>query len=683
MSGTPTPPASWSPNAHLKPIQYSMMEFGVPAAPIKSAPVKTAAAASHVTGPAAGKGPKPSTSGAAAPPAAAADASSSDKLELPNAVMGQVVTRFPPEASGYIHIGHAKAALVNSMLRTRYNGKMIFRFDDTNPAKEKEEFEHAIIEDLAKLGVTWEVGPTFTSDYFDLLLVKADELIQAGLAYCDDTPKDELRRLRGEGIATACRERSIAENARLWKEMLAATEVGQKNCLRAKISLDADNKALRDPVLYRVNLTPHARTKSKYKAYPTYDFACPIVDSVEGVTHALRTNEYHDRNAQYFWICDALKLRKPNIEDFSRLNMEYSLMSKRKLTQLVADGVVEGWDDPRFPTVRGLLRRGLKVEALKDFVRVQGMSKAVNFMEWSKLWNFNTQLLDPSVPRYTAVNGTQGVRCAVEGAGHLVAQTRPRHRKNAALGDKTFYQSDVIFLDAADVALLQDGEEVTLMDWGNAFISNLVKDPKTGRITDAKIKLNVAGDVRSTKYKLTWVAENVNAVVAEAREYDYLLTKKKPDPEEDIDGIIAKHTLFTQELYGEAAMSELKQGDFLQLERRGYYIVDQLPSATNGNRLILIFIPDGRDKVSHLSAKTQFYNAHPELAPIVSTAPTAAAASTKKAAAGGAAAPGTAAPPAETAQSTDAGLTLEEKRALKAAKKTANSGAKPPAAPAS
>lgn len=576
-------------------------------------------------------------------------AEEADKLTLHNAEVGKVVTRFPPEASGYIHIGHAKAALINRMLADKYEGKMVFRFDDTNPDKEKHEFEEQILSDLAKLGVTWDMGPTYSSDYMQLYTEKANQMIEEGTAYCDFTDREEMRRCRMVGEATKCRAHSIAENRRLWAEMQAGTEEGQATCLRAKMSVDDNNKALRDPVLFRVNMNPHARQGRKYNAYPTYDFCCPLIDSVEGVTHALRTNEYHDRNAQYEWILDALKMRKPLLEDFSRLNMEYTVMSKRKLTALVEQGAVDGWDDPRFPTFRALVRRGLKVDALREFVKVQGMSKTVNFMEWSKLWNYNIQILNPSVPRYTAVSDELKVTCTVvNGPADEEAITRPRHKQNADLGVKPFYRTSNLLLDAEDVALLKEGEEVTLMDWCNGFVKNIKIDEATKMPVSADIELNPTGDVKKTKFKLTWVPnDNEKTVLVQCNEYDHLLTKKKPDPEESIDGLIAPVTKFSQVCRGELAMNELKVGDFLQIERRGYYIVDKIEAGL----ITLIAIPDGREKVNHLCAKYQYMKTLP---------PAPAAADGKK----GAVAKGT---------KTDDGLTLEEKRALKAAKKAANS----------
>lgn len=530
-----------------------------------------------------------------------------NKLTLTGAVKGAVITRFPPEASGFLHIGHAKAALVNRMLADKYEGKMVFRFDDTNPSKEKHHYEEAIMEDLQTLGVNFDVGPTYSSDYLSYFQEKANHLIKCGLAYCDKTPREEMQKCRFNGIATSYRDNSVEENMRLWEEMQKASDEGLQTCLRAKISVDDPNKAMRDPVIYRVNQTPHARQGTKHNIYPTYDFCCPLVDSLEGVTHALRTTEYHDRNAQYDWFCDKLEIRKPIIEDFSRLNMEYTLMSKRKLTQLVETGVVDGWDDPRFPTVRGLVRRGLQVEALKKFCADQGMSKTINFMEWSKIWFLNSQILDPSSPRYTAVSNTLKVRCVVEGQTHLEKGSKLLHKKNAKLGSKTYYKSDVIFLDAEDVLLLKDGEEVTLMDWCNAYINN-IKLGDNDMPCEATLTVHPEGDVKKTKHKLTWIPENPCSVILTLREYDNILTKKKPDPEDNIDELIATVSIYTQEALGEEALSNVRKGDIVQLERRGYYIVDK----DEGQEKTLILIPDGKEKVNHLSAKAQFMKTLPK-----------------------------------------------------------------------
>lgn len=243
--------------------------------------------------------------------------------------MGEVVTRFPPEPSGYMHIGHAKAAFLNYHYSRIYNGKMILRFDDTNPTNEKQEYTDNIMSDLKRLDITWD-KLTHTSDNFDLLAEKCEWMINKELAYCDNTPLDQMRQERFDGIASKCRDKPKEQNLAEWKEMLLGSEKGKAFCVRAKLSVDSPNKCLRDPVIYRCNDSPHPKTGTKWKCYPTYDFCCPIIDSIEGITNMLRTNEYADRNAQYSWFQKVLEIRKVNIYDFSRLNFVNTTLSKRK-----------------------------------------------------------------------------------------------------------------------------------------------------------------------------------------------------------------------------------------------------------------------------------------------------------------------------------------------------------------
>ena len=247
-----------------------------------------------------------------------------------------------------LHIGHAKAAMLNQYFAEHYKGKLIIRFDDTNPTKEKQEYQDSILKDLELLGIKGDVI-TYTSDHFDRLYAQAIELINMGKAYCDDTVQEQMRHERMNGIASPRRDRSIEENLRIFAEMAKASEEGVKNCLRAKMSVDNPNKAMRDPVIYRCNPAIHHRTGDKYKIYPTYDFACPLVDSFEGVTHALRTIEYRDRNPQYWWFLDALNLRKVHVWDFARLNFVKTLLSKRKLLGLLTMVLCLGGMTPASP----------------------------------------------------------------------------------------------------------------------------------------------------------------------------------------------------------------------------------------------------------------------------------------------------------------------------------------------
>lgn len=504
--------------------------------------------------------------------------------KLQNATKGNVITRFPPEASGYLHIGHVKACIINYIVSKEYEGKMILRFDDTNPNKENTDFEHEIIKDMDTLQITYS-KLSYTSDYFDFILEMATKLIEKGLAFCDCTDQETMNKERSQKKASKYRDLSIEENITIWKSMIDGKEETKKYCLRAKIDFANNNGTLRDPVIYRCLDTPHPRTKDKYKVYPTYDFSCPIVDSIEDITHTLRTSEYHDRNDQFYWICDNLGLRKPIIEDYSRLNMEYCLMSKRKLTQLVDMKIVDGWDDPRMPTLRGLLRHGASIEAIYEFVKIQGMSKNMNNMQWNKLWSINAKIIDNKSGRYTAIK--KKVKCILSGDSKQEKLTQIEkllNKKNPDLGTKKSYISNEIYLDYDDVKLLENGDEITLMDYGNIIIRNKGE-------YECYADLNLGGNYKTTKYKLHWLAENPNNTQIMIKDYFYLFNEKIPNLSQIDDKSINKNSLCEYEMLAEEAIKNCKFGDTIQLERKGFYIVDKIEP-----KLILINIPDGKQK---------------------------------------------------------------------------------------
>ncbi|PHH84585.1 hypothetical protein CDD83_1692 [Cordyceps sp. RAO-2017] len=514
-----------------------------------------------------------------------------------------VVTRFLPEPSGYLHIGHAKAALLSDYFgHVAYNGQMRLRLDDTNPAKESEEFQDAIVEDLALMGIRAD-SLTYTSDYFDYLYDMCKKLISMGKAYADDTDQETMRAQRMDGIPSKRRDRSVEENLRIFDEMKKGSPEGLTHCMRAKLSADDPNKAMRDPVIYRCNVNDsHHRTGRKWNMYPMYDFACPVVDSHEGVTHALRSTEYTDRNPQYQWFLDTLGLRKVHMWDFSRMNFIRTFLSKRKLAKLVDSGKVWGWDDPRMPTIRGVRRRGMTVAALRDFIIRQGPSRNVVVMDWTSFWNANKKEIDPVVPRHTALLRKDMVKAKLTGGeapSGVVVEQRQKHPKNPSVGMKDVVFSPEIYVDQADAKSFAAGEEVTLMGWGNAFVRDLpAEDPVRGMT----LELNLKGDFKATDKKITWLsAQGLDLVPAELWDFDYLITKDKLEEDDNVEDFLNPDTSSVEEAWCDGGVGKLKADDIIQLERRGFYRVDKGmddwkagEAGAKGPRVVLFYIPTGK-----------------------------------------------------------------------------------------
>ncbi|KAJ6070819.1 hypothetical protein N7467_012138 [Penicillium canescens] len=514
-------------------------------------------------------------------------------IALKNTESG-VVTRFPPEPSGYLHIGHAKAALLNDYFaHEKYNGTLLLRFDDTNPSNEKEEFQDAIVEDLALMGIKPN-KMTYTSDYFDELYDYCVKIIKQGDAYADDTDKETMAAQRFDGLPSARRDLSVEESLSRLEEMKNSTPEGVRWCIRAKISFDCPNKAMRDPVIYRCNPAPHHRTGTKWKIYPTYDFACPIVDSMEGVTHALRTIEYRDRNPQYQWMLDTMKLRPVQVWDFARMNFIRTLLSKRKLTKLVEAGVVWGWDDPRFPTIRGIRRRGMTIPALREFILKQGPSKNIVNFDWALIWATNKKYIDPIAGRHTAISNKNVVKTTVTGSPAPYSEEKPKHAKNAAVGMKKVVFGPSIVLEQEDVKLFKQDEEITLMNWGNAFVRKITTDTATGIITDLELELHLAGDVKKTEKKVTWLATEQDVVPVELVDFDYLLNKDAMAEDDKLEDCLNSQTEFREAGVADCNVADLKVNDIIQFDRKGYYRVDRAYSP--GSPAVFFNIPSGKTK---------------------------------------------------------------------------------------
>ncbi|KAF2200903.1 glutamyl-tRNA synthetase [Delitschia confertaspora ATCC 74209] len=511
-----------------------------------------------------------------------------------------VVTRFPPEPSGYLHIGHAKAALLNDYFaHERYKGTLLLRFDDTNPLKEKQEFQDAIIEDLALMGIKPD-KMSHTSDYFDELYEECVRLIKEGKAYADDTLQEQMRKERMDGIASGRRDATVEENLARFEEMKKGSEEGVKWCIRAKISVDDPNKAMRDPVIYRCSPETHHRTGDKWKIYPTYDFCCPIIDALEGVTHALRTTEYKDRDAQYQWFLKALNLRHVYNWDFSRMNFIRTLLSKRKLTRIVDTKKVWGWDDPRMPTVRGVRRRGMTIPALREYILKQGPSKNIVNLDWASFWATNKKYIDPISARYTAIATEAKVPVTIIGAREgIVTEEKDKHAKYTNLGKKKVVYSSSVIMEQADAASFAQDEEITLMNWGNAIVRkishsiNPFSSPaglKT--VTGLELELHLQGDVKKTSKKVTWLSTDQNLVPVELVDFDYLITKDKLEAEDQLEDFLTPQTEFRSSCLADCNVAELKVDDIIQFDRKGYFRVDK--AYTHGEPAVFFQIPTGK-----------------------------------------------------------------------------------------
>lgn len=503
-------------------------------------------------------------------------------VNLKDAEHGKVVTRFPPEPSGFLHIGHAKAALLNDYFARKFDGKLIVRFDDTNTDKATQGFEDAIVQDLARLGIRPD-AVEYTSDYFPKLLEIAVQFIRDGKAYVDPTPPEQMKTQRLKREANEYRTQSVEENLRLWNEMVNGTEEGEKCCLRAKIDIRHKNGTMRDPTMYRVKKMPHHRTGTAYNVYPTYDFSCPLVDSWEGVTHALRSLEYKDREKQYQWFAKAADIRCPSIWEFSRLDFVKTVLSKRKLQRLVDLGAASSWDDPRFPTIQGIRRRGMTIQGLRAFILSQGASRNNTTQEWDKIWTVNKRVIDPIAPRHVALDISKAKAITVTNAEEDV-KAMPKHKKNADLGTKNVIYQSKILVEGEDAESFEVGEKVTFMDWGNMQISS--RD-ESGNLE--AVYLPDDQDFKGTK-KVTWLADIPDLVPVNVHKYSDLLTKDRLDEEDTFEEHINKDSEAIEALSGDINLRLLQKGDAIQLERRGYYICDTT------SPLKLIEIPDGKVK---------------------------------------------------------------------------------------
>jgi glutaminyl-tRNA synthetase len=506
---------------------------------------------------------------------------------------GKVVTRFPPEPNGYLHIGHAKAIHIDFGLAREFGGPCHLRFDDTNPTKESQEYVDAIMADVRWLGFDWGRHLHHASDYFEQLYQWAEQLIRAGKAYVDDLSAEEIREYRGTltepGRPSPYRDRPVAENLDLFRRMRAGEFPDGSKTLRAKIDMASGNINLRDPVMYRIRKATHQRTGDQWSIYPMYDWAHGQSDSIEGVTHSICTLEYADHRPLYDWYLDALGIFHPQQIEFARLNLSHTVMSKRKLLQLVEDGVVGGWDDPRMPTIAGLRRRGYTPEAIADFCERIGVAKSDNTVELALLEHCVREHLNKTAERRMAV--LRPLRLVIDSypEGQVEWMEAVNNPEDPAAGTRKLPFTRELWIEQDDFRdpappkyfRLSPGAEVRLRyayvvrctgvdrdAAGNVVAVHATHDPAT--------RGGEAG--RKIKGTIHWVSA-AHAVDAEVRLYDTLFSSPKPDDAEDWKAGINPASLET--LIGcrvEPALGEAAPPARFQFERTGYFAVDDRDS---------------------------------------------------------------------------------------------------------
>lgn len=514
--------------------------------------------------------------------------------DLANGVHDHVHTRFPPEPNGYLHIGHAKSICLNFGIAQDYQGQCNLRFDDTNPEKENIEYVESIKKDVNWLGFQWNGEVCYSSDYFDRLHGYAVELIEKGLAYVEELSADEIREYRGTltepGKHSPYRDRSVAENLALFAQMKNGEIAEGKACLRAKIDMASPFMVMRDPVLYRIRFAHHHQTGDKWCIYPMYDFTHCISDALEGITHSICTLEFQDNRRLYDWVLDNISIDcHPRQYEFSRLNLEYTVMSKRKLNQLVTDKLVNGWDDPRMPTISGLRRRGYTPAAIREFCKRIGVTKQENTIEMSALESCIRDDLNENAPRAMAV--LDPVKLVIENLDHTELLNIKNHPNKPEMGTREVAFSSSLWIEREDFReeankkykRLVLGKEVRLR---GAYVvkAERVEKDENGEITtiycsyDADTLGKDPADGRKVKGVIHWVSAEQNAP-AEFRIYERLFSVANPAAAEDFVSTINQDSLKVVSGFVESSLIAATADQGYQFERLGYYCADSKDSS--------------------------------------------------------------------------------------------------------
>ncbi len=510
----------------------------------------------------------------------------------------QVHTRFPPEPNGYLHIGHAKSIVLNFGIAQDYQGTCNLRFDDTNPLKEKVDYINSIQEDVRWMGYEWEGKPRYSSDYFDKLYGFAVELIEKGLAYVDFSTQEQMREMRGTlkepGVNSPYRDTPVAENLKHFEDMRDGKYQEGEASLRAKIDMASSFMVLRDPVIYRVRFAHHHQTGDKWCVYPMYDFTHCISDALEGITHSLCTLEFQDNRRLYDWVLENISVDcHPQQIEFSRLNLQYTVMSKRKLNELVEEGRVSGWDDPRMPTIAGLRRRGYTPNSIREFCHRIGVTKMDNQVEMSMLESCIRDELNVHAPRALAV--INPVKLVIENYPDDSSEElqAPNHPNDDAMGTRTLPFGREIYIEADDFReeankkfkRLVLGKEVRLR---NAYVikAERVEKDDAGLVRtiyctyDPDTLGQDPADGRKVKGVIHWVSAS-HALPAEFRLYDRLFQVPNPAAEQDFFSTLNPSSLLVHQGFVEPSLQAAKPEQAYQFERIGYFCADSKDSSAD------------------------------------------------------------------------------------------------------
>ena len=531
----------------------------------------------------------------------------------------RVLTRFPPEPNGYLHVGHVKSICLNFGLGEKYHGETNVRFDDTNPTKEDVEYVNSILYDVKWLGFHWKEPVHYASDYFPELYEYACKLIRMGLAYVDDQSSEEIHDTRGDlehpGVESPWRNRSVEENLRLFKEMKEGKYKDGEKVLRAKIDMASPNMVMRDPVLYRILHVAHHRTGNEWCIYPMYDFAHPLSDAIEKITHSVCTVEFEERRPLYNWCLQAYEGKeKPRQIEFARLNVTTMITSKRKLRRLVESGVVSGWDDPRMPTISGIRRRGYTPESLRHFCDLIGVAKADSLVDIGMLEYCIREDLKKKAPRIMAVIDPVKVVLTNYPEDKVEYMTMENNPEDLSMGERKVAFGRELYIEREDFMevparkffRMTPGKEVRLKGAYIVRCDEVIKDENGGIkeihcTCDMETRSGTAGADRKVKGTLHWVSAK-DAVDITARLYDYMFSPDDEDDGRDFIDKVNPKSLIIMKSKAESAIKNYKVGDRFQFLRKGYFIIDK---DTNDNEIVVNRIVGLRDTWAKLQKKTK------------------------------------------------------------------------------